>query len=180
MIVKELMDHGALCVVDLLHAYTYRMSKVLKLPLKIPPSAKIDPDHLQLVTEAWTSEKSTDPYVSAMKAKCILQYCATIFTELEIQLIKNLLDLIFSFATCSCEVKSNTIEDEVVEKIESFNASQNKMESRDKMMISNSDKMTARLRSTSAQHVKSSQNNMVQKSGASQMSSLGLQYQVNI
>ena len=119
VVTKDLIDNGATCVLDLLHVYTSKMAYKLRLPLHLPPGVNMDDQHVQAVVQAWDDPNS---FVKAVKDKCALKYCSVMFTDLEIQLIKNLLDLIYIFSQCSCEVKVETIEDETRRKLETVNA----------------------------------------------------------
>ena len=118
MVTKDLLDNGAACIFDLLHTYTSKMINKLKLPLSIPPGANVDVNHVQAVMEAWTEECSE--LVKNVKEKCTLKYCSAMFTDLEIQLIKKLLDLIYIFSQCSCDVKLETIEEDTLKKLASI------------------------------------------------------------
>ena len=95
------------------------MSSKLKLPLNIPPGVNVDVNHVQAVMEAWTEECSE--FIKTVKENCLLKYCSAMFTDLEIQLIKNLLDLVCIFCQCSCDIKLETVEDETLKKLESVN-----------------------------------------------------------
>ena len=117
---KDLLDNGATCILDLLHIYTSKMSSKLKLPLNIPPGVNVDLNHVQAVMEAWTDECSE--FIKTVKENCLLKYCSAMFSDLEIQLIKNLLDLVYIFCQCSCDIKLETVEDETLKKLESVNS----------------------------------------------------------
>ena len=119
VITKDLLDNGATCVLDLLHVYTSKMAYKLRLPLHLPPGVNMDDQHFQAVVQAWDEDPKS--FVKSIKDKCSLRYCSVIFTDLEIQLIKNLLDLVYIFSQCSCEVKQETIEDETLKKLEVVN-----------------------------------------------------------
>ena len=120
VVTKDLLDNGATCIFDLLHVYTSKMAYKLRLPLHFPPGVNMDDQHVQAVVQAWDDDSNS--FIKAVKEKCSLKYCSVMFTDLEIQLIKNLLDLICIFSQCSCEVKLETIEDETLKKLETANA----------------------------------------------------------
>ena len=119
VVTKDLLDNGATCVLDLLHVYTSKMAYKLRLPLHLPPGVNMNDQHVQAVVEAWDEDPNS--FVKTVKDKCTLRYCSVVFTDLEIQLIKNLLDLIYIFSQCSCKVKQETIEDETLKKLEAVN-----------------------------------------------------------
>ena len=120
VVTKDLLNNGATCILDLLHVYTSKMAYKLRLPLHFPPGVNMDDQHVQAVVQAW--DDCPNGFIKAVKDKCSLKYCSVMFTDLEIQLIKNLLDMIYIFSQCSCEVKLETIEDETLKKLETVNA----------------------------------------------------------
>lgn len=109
-----LMDHGAACVLDILHVYTVRLHQTLNVPLPLPKGAAIEGMDVHVIMQAW-SNIDTEGDNTRTSPKRIPS-----FNENEMAFVSSLLHAVDVFCQCSSERSTKDIEKETNEAIEKF------------------------------------------------------------
>ena len=112
---RQLVDGGALCILDLLHAYTIKLHSNANVPLPSPGGAVKDAATLSKMTtamEAWTRS----PQTKAESTKGLM----SLFDENELKLVSSLLELSLMFARSSCDNRFRNIQQEIQDRMEDY------------------------------------------------------------